>query len=237
MAQEYISQDSEEIEERVNKKFSKEFSRTKSRILGALSKLDRFSWNPQVRTCSVVVPGTSRNNESENWEPTGCRPLKDPYPEAMLCPHHSGNPSGSGLVETHHMVTAVTEETRNRHHMTTGTQEENLFCFPGTSSGKRKKARSMSQPQFRSRNTPATFETDQVLLALQQLATNSNSANFNSNINRISKLPKSLTTTMPTFDGKSKRVELFDDRFQTSLKTHNQLTEEDKKLLSIFHAQ
>ena len=36
-AQEYISQVSEEIDERVTKKPSKEFSRTESRILGALS--------------------------------------------------------------------------------------------------------------------------------------------------------------------------------------------------------
>ena len=48
MAQEYISQVSEETERRVTKKLSKEFSRTESRILGALSKLDDFLRNPQV---------------------------------------------------------------------------------------------------------------------------------------------------------------------------------------------
>ena len=58
MAQEYISQVSEDIEGRVTKKLSREFSRTESRILGALSKLDEFFLNPQVRTCSVAVPGT-----------------------------------------------------------------------------------------------------------------------------------------------------------------------------------
>ena len=41
-------------------------------------------------------------------------------------------------------------------------------------------------------------------------------------------MPKLLTTTMPTFDGKSKHFELFGYLFQTSLKIHNQLTEEDK---------
>ena len=65
MAQDYISQVSEEIEARVIKKLPIEFSRTESRILGALSKLDEFHLNPQVRTCSVSVPGTSRNNDSE----------------------------------------------------------------------------------------------------------------------------------------------------------------------------
>ena len=64
LAQNYISQVSEEIEGRVTEKLSKEFSRTESRILGALSKLDEFLLNPQVRTCSVAVPGTSKNSDS-----------------------------------------------------------------------------------------------------------------------------------------------------------------------------
>ena len=33
---------------------------------------------------------------------------------------------------------------------------------------------------------------------------------------------------MPAFDGKSEKLELFENLFQTSLKIHNQLTEEDK---------
>ena len=66
LTQDYISQVSEEIEGKVTKKLSKEFSRTESRILGALSKLDEFLLNPQVRTCSVAVPGTSRSNNTEN---------------------------------------------------------------------------------------------------------------------------------------------------------------------------
>ena len=49
--------------------------------MGALSKLDEFLLNPQVRTCSVVVPVASRNNKSENRETTGDRSLDDPYPE------------------------------------------------------------------------------------------------------------------------------------------------------------
>ena len=69
LTQDYISQVSEEIEGRVTKKLSKEFSKTESRILGALSKLDEFLLNPQVRTCSVVAPGTSRSNNLETREP------------------------------------------------------------------------------------------------------------------------------------------------------------------------
>ena len=58
LTQDYISQVSEEIEGRINKNFSKEFSRTESRILCALSKPDEFPLDPEVRTCSVAVPGT-----------------------------------------------------------------------------------------------------------------------------------------------------------------------------------
>ena len=134
-----------------------------------------------------------------------------------------------------HMVTGAPEEIRQYPHMMTESQEEIPYCSPSTSSRKQKKARSTSEPQFRSDNTPAIFEADQILLAFQQFAANnSNSANFNNNISRISKLLKSLTTTMHTFDGKSEKFELFEELFQTSLKTHNQLTEEDK--INYFHS-
>ena len=49
MPEKYITQVSEEIERRVAKKLSQEFSRTDSRILGALSKLNEFLLNTQVR--------------------------------------------------------------------------------------------------------------------------------------------------------------------------------------------
>ena len=131
------------------------------------------------------------------------------------------------------MVTEATEQIGNCHDMT-GVHEEVTYCPPSTSSGKQKKNRSTSQPQFRSENTPATIEADQILLALHQLANNNNSANFRNNINRISKMPKSLTTTMPTFDGKTEKIELFEDLFQTTLKIHNQLTEDDR--INYFHS-
>ena len=181
----YISQVSEEIEGRVTKKLSKEFNKTESRILGALSKLDDFLPNPQVRNCSVVQ-GASRNAYSENWDIHGDRPSNDPYPEGGYFPHHSGQPHSpeadmvtepySHMVTGNHshMVTGVTEEIRHKPHTMTATQEEIPYCSPTTSSGKQKKARSTSQPQFRSENTPAIIEADLILLALQQLATNSN---------------------------------------------------------------
>ena len=132
------------------------------------------------------------------------------------------------------MVTGGSEEMRNGLDMVTAVHEEIPYRSSGFSSEKQKKARSISQPQFCSENTPATFEADKILLALQQLATNSISANVNNISNRISQLLKSLTTTMPTFDGKSEKFELFEDLFRTSLKIHNQLTEKDK--IYYFHS-
>ena len=241
LTQHYISQNSEEIEGRVTNKLSKEFSKTESRILGALSKLDEFLLSTQIRTCSVAAHGTSRNSNLENRETHGDCSSNDPYPEVGYFPHHSRQ-LNSPEAETNwhmvtesypHMVTGGPEEICSNPHTMTATQEEIPYCSPTTSSGKQKTARSTSQPQFRSENTPATIEADQILLALQQLATNSNSANFN-NISRISKLPKSLITKMPSFDGKSEKFELFEDLFQTSLKIHNQLTQEDK--INYFHS-
>ena len=205
LTQDYISQVSEEIEGRVTKNLSKEISETELRILGALSKLDEFLLNPQVRTCSVAVPGTSRNTNWENRETTGDRSSVNPYPEVGYFSHHSGQLNSPESETNPHMVTGAAEKFRQHPHMMTATQEEIPYCSPTTSSCKQKKEPSTNQSQFRSKNTHATIEKDQNFWALQQLATNSNSANFNNNISRISKLLKSLTSTMPTFDGKSEK--------------------------------
>ena len=94
LTQDYISQVSEEIEGRVTKKLSKEFNKTESRILGALSKLDEFLLNPQVRTCSVFQ-GVSRNANSESREIHGDRSSNDRYREGGYFPHHSGQLNSS----------------------------------------------------------------------------------------------------------------------------------------------
>ena len=106
LTQDYISQVSEEIEGRVTKKLSKEFSKTESRILGALSKLDELLVNPQVRTCSVAVPGSSRNNNSENREPTGDRFLNNPRPEEEFSACRTSNLTESDQEETHHTTSS-----------------------------------------------------------------------------------------------------------------------------------
>ena len=138
--QDYISQVSEEIEGRVTKKLSKEFSRTESRILGALLKLDEFLLSPQVRTCTVAVPRSSRNNNSENRETTGDCSSDAPCPEVGYFFHHSGHLNSPETENNPHMVTGVTEETRQYPHTMTATQEDVPYCSPSTSPGKQKRA-------------------------------------------------------------------------------------------------
>ena len=152
LTQDYISQVSEEIEGRVTKKLSKEFSKTESRILGALSKLDEFFLNPQVRTCPVAVQGTSGNANSENRETHGDRSSNDPYPKMGYFLHHSGQLNSPETETNSHMVTenyphmvkGGPEEIRHNPHSMTATQEEIPYCSPTTSSGKQKKAFSTS---------------------------------------------------------------------------------------------
>ena len=257
--EENITQIFGQIESRVTKKLSQEFSWTESRILGALSKLDEFLLNQQIQTQSETVPGTFRNTNVENQGTNEDDSQSDPHPEAgifrgqttqNLSPKDCRDMVTGVTEEIRHcpdmvtevqgevryrpdMMTGATEEICNGHDMVTAVQKEIPYCFSGISSGKEKKARSTSQSQICSENTPATIEADQMMLALQQLATISNSTNFNNSISRFSKLPKSLTTKTLTFDGKSEKFELFEDLFQTSLKIHNQLTEEDK--IYYFH--
>ena len=168
--------------------------------------------NPLIQGHSGTAPETSRNVFSISQGTNEDDSQNNPHPESGLFNKQITQNSGP----------------ENGHDLVTGVHEEVTDSSSSTSSGKRKKNRCTSQPQFRSENTLATIEADQVLLAIQQLANNNNSANFHNNINRISKLPKSLTTTMPTFDKKSEKFELFEDLFQTSLKIQSQLTEDDR---------
>ena len=169
----------------------------------------------------------------ENQEPKEDRSQDDPHPGVGHSVCQSRHSFYSHTSEAPRMVTGVQGEIPSRPHIVTGIQEDITYCSLGTSSGKQKKARSTSHLPFGSENTPATIDADQILFALQQLASNSISANIN--INRTSKLPESIMTTMPTFHGKSEKFELFGDLFQTSLKIHNQLTEEDK--INDFHSK
>ena len=83
---EYITKVSEEIEGRVTKKLYQEFSRTESRISGALSKLDEFLLNQEIRMHSGTVPETFRNTNVDNQGTKRTTPrviliLKRPLPQ------------------------------------------------------------------------------------------------------------------------------------------------------------
>ena len=92
--EEPITQFSEQIEGRVTKKLSQEFSRTESRILGALSKLDEFLLNPQIRTHSGTVPGTFRNTHVENQGTNEDDSQSDPHPQASIFDSQTTQNSG-----------------------------------------------------------------------------------------------------------------------------------------------
>ena len=92
-------------------------------------------------------------------------------------------------------------------------REKNMYCSRKTSSGKQKKIRSSSQPQFCRKNTPATCEAHRILLALQQLLCKSHSTSFDQIISGMSKWSRSLTAAKPTIDGKCNKLELFDHLF------------------------
>ena len=102
MAQEYIFQVSAGIKGRVTKKLSKEFSRTKSRILGALSKLDEFFSEPTssdlFRSRSGNVQEQQLRKPATHWD----RSLDDPCLEARFSSHHSGSLKSSEVEEYPH---------------------------------------------------------------------------------------------------------------------------------------
>ena len=156
---------------------SQDFSRTDNCLLGALARLDDFLMNPLLQGHSGTSPETPRNVLSINQGTNEDDSQSDPQPEAGL--------PTSGREDRHDMATGVQRESAVGQDMVTGVHKEVTYCSLSTSSGKQKKNRSASQPQFCRKNIPATVEADQILLALQQLANNNNSANFHNNINRI----------------------------------------------------
>ena len=110
--EEYITQVSEEIEGRVTRKLSQEFSRIESRILGALSKLDEFLLNPQIRMHSGTVPGTFRNTNVENQGTNEGDSQSDLHPEAGV--FRSQTTQNSDPEVGHDTVTGGPEDLRNR---------------------------------------------------------------------------------------------------------------------------
>ena len=118
----YSTKVSEEIEGRGTKKLSQEYSRTESRILGALSKLDEFLLNQQIRLHSGTVPETFRKTNVNNQGTDEDDAQSDPHPEAGLFCSQTTQCSGPGVGP--YMVTGVIEETHDGPYMVTGVIEE-----------------------------------------------------------------------------------------------------------------
>ena len=114
--EEYITQVSEEIESRVTEKLSQVFSRAESRILGALSKLDEFLLNQQIRTHSGTVPGTFRNTNVENQGTNEDECQSDPHPEVGPSVCQSRHSIDSDTGEAHDTMTGVIEQTSKGPH-------------------------------------------------------------------------------------------------------------------------
>ena len=102
LTEDYIAQVSEEIKWKVTKKLSQEFSKTKSRILGTLSKLDEFLLNPQKRAFSGTLPGTFRKTDVQNQELSGDRFQKHFHPEVEFYACQASNLTDSDSDETSH---------------------------------------------------------------------------------------------------------------------------------------
>ena len=85
--EDYITQVSEEIEDRVTKKLSLEFSRTENRILDALSWLDEFLLNPLIQGHSGSTPEIYRNALGTNQGTNENDSQSDPHPETRV--YHS----------------------------------------------------------------------------------------------------------------------------------------------------
>ena len=122
--EEYITQVSEEIEGRVTKKLSQEFSRTESCIFCALSKLDEFLLNPQIRTHSGTVSGKFRNTNVENQGTNEGDSQSDPHPKAGV--FRSQTTQNSGPEVGHDMMTRVQKQSLCGHDMVTRVQKESL---------------------------------------------------------------------------------------------------------------
>ena len=167
----------------------------------------------------------------------------DPHPEAGI--FRGETTQNSGPKDCHDMVTGVqgeiryrpdmvtggSEEMRNCLDMVTAVQEEIPYCSSGISSGKQQKECSISQPKFAVRKPLRHLRQTRFCWLFSNWR---RTVILPMSITLVTESPKSLMTTMPTSDGKSEKFELFKDLFQTSLKIHNQLTEEDK--IYYFHS-
>ena len=130
--EEHITQTFDEIEGRVTKKLFPEFDRPEKNNLGALTLLDNFLMNKMVQGHSETTPDTSRNTHGTKQGTNANDSQSYPHPEAGI--FQSRTTQSSGLKKGHDMVTGVHEEV--------------TYSSFSEISGKQKKNRSTSQPQF-----------------------------------------------------------------------------------------
>ena len=219
----YITQMKKEIESRMTKTLFQEFSWTDNCNLGTLSQLDDFLLNPQAPCHSEYVRELSWSSSTENQRTNEDRFRSDPCLKLGVSMSQSSQ-------ELYAKVTTEIESKRDfllPGHDRSSRRYSILLCRIFS---RKKEGMLHKSSQFQSENNPAWTESDHILLACTQLADNSNSANFNNHINQNSKLPKSLTTSKPTFDSNPEKFELFEVLFQTNLKILTQLTELKRKL-------
>ena len=171
--EDYNTQVSEEFQGRVTKKLSQEFSKRENRILGALAQLDDFLLNSLFQDHTRTAPETSRNAFGKKQGTNEDDSESDPHPDSGFSCSQTARNSDPEI--SHDMLTAATEQIRNRHEMVTGVQKESLcghamltgvhdevtYCSPSTSSGKQKKNPSTNQPQFCSENTTPLQRSNQ----------------------------------------------------------------------------
>ena len=144
--EEYITQIFEKIEGTVTKKLSQEYSRSECRILGALSKINEFVLNQQIRTHYRTVPETFRNTNVGKQGTAEDDSQSDRHPEAGFFRSQTTQNFGpevgpymvTGATERHDMVTGNTEEVRNGRDIMTRVQKESL-CSHDMMTGVKKK--------------------------------------------------------------------------------------------------
>ena len=124
--EEYMTQVSEEIEGRVSKKLSQDLSRTESHIFGALSRLDEFLLNRQIRTHSETVPGTFRNTNMENQGTNEDNSQSDPHPDVGPSVCQSRHSIDSDTGEAHDTMTGIVEQTTKDPHSYVSWHSPNL---------------------------------------------------------------------------------------------------------------
>ena len=193
----WIGQVSEKIEGRVTNKLSQKISRTEGRILGSFrdyviiveTRKSGFTPDPFRRNSRTQMEKKTGNKWGPlpewSWPSSGC--LLEPTLTEIRPKRDLSHGDGSSNRDS--LLLRFDRSSQRISILLCG----NLFIQAKKGSGNM----SATIPQW---PHLSSTEARQTLLALQQSASNSNSTNFNQNINRISNLPKSLTATIPTFD-------------------------------------